>query len=456
MGTLNTFDYEGTTDATIAGANIALQGTGQAVYDPLYAVVGSSGGRCSATAGLTRSVRQTLTVASLTYAWSEYIATPKNDLGMTVGTAVTIGTMRNAAGVSVRVMYQPAVLSVAAGGAGPGSGAIGVQGNTGGFRQVAAGVGLDVKLRWEILLVVATATTGTINAQAFTSGSNWGTSLGTFTNAAFDAGTTAIAATEVGAMTALTPGMIVGFDYGRAEDGRTTQFGPPAAVTGPTANAGPAQDVVEGAVVTLTAAASTAGSGTLTYAWGAATEIPPGAASPSLATPTGQTTTFVAATQGRYTFPVTVTQSGGLTSTASVTIYVHPASNAAVRVYLTGTTTGTNEGGAASLVTALNDSSDVTFFLSALSPVPTTDTLPVTCNPFGSGVVQWSIDAYWQTAACTMRVRIYKADGTTVIGDTTHAITNVKQTWVTDVDETLIPLDSDRRALIVKVDFAVV
>lgn len=453
--TLNVFDPEGTAGQAIPnGGGFTKQGTGTVAYDAAYAVTGGVGARCSATAGATVSERLNLATSSLTMGVSPYISTPLSDGGMTVGTPVTMATFRNATGVSTRVMYNPTTLTA---GATPGVGSVGVQGITGGFRTVATGVAVNTKLRWELLLVVATATTGSINAQAFSSAAGWTTSLGTFTNAAFDAGTTAITDFEVGAMTALTPGMVVGFDYVRAEDGRTTQFGPPAAVTGPTANAGPTQYVQEGTVVTLTAAASTAGSGTLSYQWGPAfTEIPPNAATPSLATPTGQTTTFTAATQGRYTVPVTVTQTGGLTSTASVTIYVYPATNAAVREYSVGTTTGTNEGGAANLVAALNDTSDATYFLSALAPAVGVDTLPTVMNPFGPGTISIGTDAYWQGAACTMRVRVYKEDGTTLIGDTTHAITNVKQTWPTPVDVTLVPALSDRRALVVRLDYAVV
>lgn len=447
--TLNTFDFEGTQGATLAGTNIALQGTGTAIFDAAQAVVGGTGGKTTAADGLTRAARCTFTTASSTYAVSAYVRTPAAT--STVGTAVTMMTIRNATGIAIRVMYNPTSTTL---------GDIGVQGLSGGFRSVATGVGLGVMLRWEILTVIGTNTVspfnGTINAQAFTSGSNWTTSLGTFTNSVFDNGQTAITAVDIGSLTALTPGMIVGFDYLRAADGQTTQFGPPAAVTGPTANAGPSQYVQEGTVVTLTAAASTAGSGSLTYQWGSATELPPGAATPSLATPTASTTTFTAATQGRYVIPVTVTQTGGLTSTASVTIYVYPPSNNAVRVYSVGTTTGTNEGGAANLRTALSDSSDVTYFQSALSPVVTVDTLPLVMNPYGPGTLTVNVDAYWQTAACTMRVRVYKLDGTTVIGDTTHSITSTKQTWVTPVDATQVPALADRAALPVKLDFAVV
>lgn len=453
--TLNTFDFEGTNGQGIPNtAPLSTQGTGTAAYDATYAVVGATGARCTANAGLTKSVRMNLATSSLTVGVSPYVWTPLTDSGMTVGTPVTMGTFRNATGVAMRVMFNPTTLT--AGGT-PGVGSVGVQGITGGFRTVATNVAINTKLRWELLLVVATATTGTISAQAFGAASNWTTSLGTFTNAAFDAGTTAITDIEFGAMTALTPGMVVGYDYIRAEDGRTTQFGPPAAVTGPTANAGGTQYVVEGTVVTVDAVASTAGSGSLSYQWGPAfTEIPAGAATPSLATPTARSTTFVAATQGRYTLPLTVTQTGGLTATSSVTVFVYPATNAAVREYSTGTTTGTNEGGAASLVVALNDTSDATYFLSALAPAVGVDTLPVVMNPFGPGTISIGTDAYWQGAACTMRVRVYKEDGTTLIGDTTHSITNVKQTWPTVVDTTLVPLLSDRRALVVRLDFAVV
>lgn len=442
---LNTFDFEGTDNATLSGTNITLQGTGTAVFSSADAVVGGTGGRCTATAGLTRFVRCTLTTASLTMAVSPYVRTPMAT--STIGTPVTVGSLRTAAGAAaLRIMYNPTSTTL---------GDVGVQGVTGGFRTVATGVGLGVMLRWEILLVVATASTGTITAKAY-SGTGFTTLLGTFTNAVFDAGIAEVASVEVGACTAITPGSIVGFDYLRAEDGRTTEFGAPPAVSSPTANAGPDQDVQAGVVVTLTGAASTAGSGTLTYSWGSPTEIPPTAATPSVSGQATSTATFTATTPGRYTFPLTVTQTGGLTATDSVTIWVYPASNAAVRVYSVAATTGTNEGGAASLAVALNDSVDTTYFQSALSPVAATDFVTVTAAPFGPGVIAWTVDAYYQTQPCTLRVRVYKADGTTVIGDATHTLTTTKTSYTTQVDETLIPAQTDRRALVVKSEPAVI
>lgn len=439
MGTLVTYNFEGTQGATIAGSGIALQGAGQAVYDSAEAVVGGTGGKTSATAGSSRYALCTITVPSLTMALSPYIRTPTT----TPTVDYTMFTVRHASGVLLRVIYTPA-------------GAVGVQGVSGGFHSMATGVALNLRIRWELLLVVATATTGTITAKAYT-GSSWTTQLGsTYTSTTFDMGTAPVAAFGVGSVTADTPGGVIGFDYVRAEDGRTTEFGPPPAVSGPTANAGPDQYVAQGTVVTLTGAASTAGSGTLTYQWGPVSEIPPGAASPSLSAPTGQTTTFTATTAGRYTFPLTVTQTGGLTSVDSVTVWVYPPSNSAVRAYDVLTTTATNEGGATSYENAVNDASDSTYLLTPLDPVVGVDVIPVIAEPFGPGTVAWSDDAYYQGAPCTMRVRIYKQDGTTVIGDTTHTLTTTKATYVTDADETLIPLLSDRRALVIKHDFAVI
>jgi hypothetical protein len=422
--TLNTFDFEGTQGATIAGTGITLAGTGTAIHDSAQAVVGGTGGKCTASDGLTRSARCAATTPSLTMAVSPYLRTP----AATPSVDFSMGTIRNVTpGVSLRIIYTPA-------------GAVGVQGVTGGFQSMATGVALNTMLRWELLMVAATSATGTITAKAYTSAAGWTTQLGsTFTSTTFDLGTAALAVCDVGALTAQTPGAVVGFDYVRMEDGRTTEFGAPPAVSGPTANAGADQYPEAGATVTLSASASTAGSGSITnYAW-STIEQPPGSASPSFTAPTAVSTDVVVASAGRYVFRVTVTQTGGLTATDDVTMWVHAAAGADIGVYSVTLGTFTSEGGATATV-ALNDLSDATWLQSQDNPAG--QVLIVVLDPIGPGPVKhYPRDDSDGGAIASVTHTLYLENGTTVVDSWTYAP-------VASLTETELVVDSAGLALI--------
>jgi hypothetical protein len=225
----------------------------------------------------------------------------------------------------------------------------------------------------------------------------------------------------------------------------------PVSGTPPVANAGIDLYVQSGAAATVTVSASAStGAAPLTYQWGPAfTEIPAGAPTPSLATPTSVGTTFIAARPGRYVLPVTVTQSGGLTNTDSITIWAHPPSGVDVPVYgVDGTTTWTNEGGATNLTAALNDATTLTKAQSPAAPVAAR--LPLIMCPFGNGTVDNLVEGNWSGAAVTRTATWLKEDGVTVLYTETWALTAVEVEHLVSMGSsglTSIPLDSDRRAL---------
>lgn len=426
---LRTFDFEGTNGATLTQTNMTLQGTGTAIHSTADAVVGGTGGRCTASDGLTRFARCTADTAADIMAWSPYVRTPQT----TPPADLSLATLRNASGVAVRLVYTTA-------------GVLALSGVSGGYRNLATGVPLNTMVRVEALF---NRTAGSVTAKAYT-GAGFTTQIGsTFTlGSGFDAGTAAFSASDVGAITAMTPGAIVGFDYLRMEDGRTTEFGPPPAASPPTAAIVVTPDVYPktGDTVTVSSTGSAAGSGSLTaYAW-STTEIPPGASSVSFSAPTGASATFAPTAGGLYKIRLTVTQTDAQTDTEDVTIYVHEASNTDVKVYgQASATLWTNEGGAASVTAALNDASQATW---AQSPEdPTNQPLALIMNPFGPGTIDLDVEGDWEVGAVTRTVNIYKEDGTTSVDTETWALTDAIATRTISVDTAPIPALSDRRAL---------
>lgn len=403
MGTLTTFDFEGTAGQTISGAGITLTGTGSAVYDTGEAVVGTTGAKFSASDGLTRTARCTATVSSLTMACSGYVRTP----AATPGANATIATLRNGTGVAMRVLYTTA-------------GALQIQPLSGSNLTIATGVPLATKYRLELLVVVATSTTGTITAKAYSSAGPWTTQLGTTqTSSAFDLGTTAITQSDWGALTALTPGMITGVDYVRMEDGRTTEFGVPPTTSAPTVSITGSTTlyVKTGATVTLAATES----GSITTATWSATDttgapgIPDGAPSPVIAASSSASTTAVVTDGGTYVFRRRVTGPGG-TSNAYLTVKVQEQSNVDIDPHKqVGTTLWALYGtGVADIGAALRDSDPTTGAISPTDPAGT-EKLAVEMNPAAQGVITAYATLATTVGTATVTGNLTLADGTTVL-----------------------------------------
>lgn len=208
----------------------------------------------------------------------------------------------------------------------------------------------------------------------------------------------------------------MGVDYTQIKSESVAySLGAPPAGTAPTANAGPDQYGQAG-TFTYTDGGSVAGSGSITgYAW-TVIEFPPGTANPSLSAPSGSTGT-VTVQPGRTVLQLIVTNSSGIASPAdTIFIWAYPASNVNVQVYKApnGASNWTNEGGAASITAALNDTSVATNAKSPTSPV--NEPLPAIMCPYGPGSITLNVEGVAIDAVVNRTITMYKEDGTTVIG----------------------------------------
>lgn len=432
MGIQNIWDWVGTNGATPTATGLAFNGTGTAVYDD---TVGFNSVKITASDGLTKRATMTGTnvvVDRMTsIIFKALAATPAADK--------TLVQLVSSDGGSIRIMHTAA-------------GNISYQIGSGTVTTIGAATN-GAFYRVQIRANCGVGATDAITIKAYTSASNFTTQLGstvTLTNQTFsDLGVTE---NRAGALSGTTPGDTTNIGYTITEEARTTDFGGPPAANPPVANAGPDQDPVVGDVVQLTAAASTAGSGSITgYAW-ICTEFPAGASSPSISNPAIVNPTFVAAAGGRYTFQCTVTNSGTLTNADSVTCWVAEQSNVDTDVYSVAAASYTIEGGAPSREAAVNDATNTTYLLSA-------DGAGgfglYTFNPVGLGTIDILIDERWFDGAANRTLTFYKADGTTVVDTlSSYALPAAfaTKTWtISGAGLALIPLRSDRRALILKI-----
>jgi hypothetical protein len=401
--TVNTYDFEGSPAATISGTGISLLGTGQAVYDTGVAAVGSTGAKFTATAGQTRSALLDATTPSLTMGLDAIITLPTSLPGS--GVRYSVMTARRSGGVAATVQYDQ-----------NGQLVLVTTGRIDAFS--ATGLAAGSKVRVQLLLVVVSGTSSTAVAKAYT-GSSWTTQSGTtFTSGAvLDMGSAAINQANVGALTAATPGLVVGADYVRLEDGRTTDFSAPPATGAPTAIAAASNtDPEVSTQVTLSAAVSNATGGVL---W-ACTARPEGSSVPQINNPTSSSTATVTPdTNGVYDFTITATGGVGTTpATSTVTVYAYQHSSQGILIRsVDATTTWTNEGGAATYTTALNDTSTVTAINSPDGPT-TSDIVKGTLAPAGPGTNKFQVWASCTTGTATITVQVRDATDATVIQET--------------------------------------
>jgi hypothetical protein len=306
--------------------------------------------------------------------------------------------------------------------------------------------------RLQVRYTAVTTTTGTSQFKVFTSAANWSTQFGTTVNlTAQNYGALGVSEIDVGIITSTTPGDTTYIDYSITEDGRSTDFPAPPTSSPPVASAGPDQDPLAGDTVTLTAAASTAGTGTISsYAW-TCIEFPVGAPSPSISNPAAVSPTVNVAFGGRYRFQVLVTNSSAQTNSAIMTCWVAEQSNTDTDVYSVNAPTYTNEGGAPNQVSAVNDTTNATYILSADGAGGNAQ---LTFNPVGLGTIDILVDERWFDAPCNRALTLYKSDGTTVIDSlSSYALPAAfnTHTWtISPAGLAVIPLRSDRRALILK------
>jgi hypothetical protein len=327
----------------------------------------------------------------------------------------------------------------------------GVSGNIGYTVQGGAFVSFgaatpNAYYRVQVRVQAAAGATDVVTMKCYTAASNFTTQLGsTATLSAQSFSELGISEIRVGVVSATTPGDTTNIGYTITEEARTTDFGGPPAASPPVANAGPDQDPVVGDTVQLTAAASTAGSGSITsYAW-VCTEFPAGGSSPSISNPAIVNPTFVAAFGGRYTFQCTITNSGALQNADSMTCWVAELSNVDTDVYDVIAPLYSTEGGAVSQEAAVNDNSLTTYLLSA-DGAGVSATLIF--NPAGLGTIDILIDERWFDSACNRSLVFKHTDGTTVLDTlSSYALPAgfVTRTWTPIV--TGITTRASRRAL---------
>lgn len=442
MGTLNLLDFEGgAQDATVTLANsasgftaLSVVGSGTAVCDAASAVVGSKGAKVVANSGQTCAIRATLAVPSKTYYFDHTLPLPSTRPA--AGVRWTLTTVRRNGGVIANWQLDEngrVVLEI--------GGTV--------YNVSAQNLATSSVIRMSLGLVVGSSTNdGQVTAKVYTSGNNWTTQSGsTYTSSTMNLGTTEVYQIDCGSLTAGAAGTVFRYDYVRAEDGRTTEFGAPPQAGATVASAGSPQSVVVGATVTLDATGST-GSG-LSYAW-SNTARPDGAAAPTITNPSAATTTVTLGAAGRYTFAVTVTGQGG-TDTASVTEFVAEASQQDVKVF-SSTGSATNEGGAASKTAALNDTSSATRL-----ELPAGGTETIVLNPVGMGPVSIFVAGNWTGTSLTRTVTIRNEAGAQLQTPTTYTLTSVEVEREIVLDSgalAALPTLADRRALQVQISDA--
>lgn len=442
MGTLNTWNFDGSNGAVVTDTGLAKVGTGTLLYSTADTARGTSGARATANDASTCAARLTTSVSSLTMAWGGFLKT----FAAPPGAVSTLSTLRYSTGNALKLQEST-------------DGSLGWSDIGGLYRQIvaAASVAASTFYYWDVTCVVGTSTTtGSVTVTVYNSA---GTQLGTNTFTTANIGTTAITASDVGPTTPATPGLSVGFDYIRMENDRATPFGFPTAGTAntaPTVTAGATQTIAAGTSVTFSFSASddvavTSLTGAVT---GPATVALSGAASGTSSSasrtyaPTGMFTT-----PGVYTVTATATDGSGATGTASTTVYVYAASGTyADPASVSGA--WANVGGASSALAAISDTNPATYLESGPGTA-----LFVTLAPTGPGAVTIGVEGYWFNGAVSRTLTLYKADGTTQI-DTLPAYditsTNNEKSWAVSTTQTntLIPAATDRQALILKIQDA--
>lgn len=437
MGTLSTFDFEGANGASISEANVSLSGTGTAVYDTADKIVGGSSGSFTTTTAQVRLARCTLAASSLTYGFDVLFKT--HSVKPATG-AYTVFAPRHAAGyVGTGVAWTAAGQLVYI-----------TSGNTDLLSPATTDViPVSTWVRVQLRLVVATTTTGTINAETYLwNGTAWVQQGSTFTFTARNLGTAAITAFDVGMISAVT-GVTIKADCIRGEDGRTTAFGalptpsaPTVTITCTNQYPGPTDTVTMGST-------GSTFTGTAAYAWSGVNQS--GGANPAFATPSAASTTMTTS-PGRNLITLAITASGQTTS-STLMVYTHPASNVNCGFYDVTPGLWTNEGGAPSYAAALNDGLDTTTLESPDSPTSAQFTW-WHGNPAGPGPIAGDWSAFFKVGTVQANVALYKEDQTTQLGSTeTWTPTSTATPHPITFDTSTIP-DTDlsnRRALKFKV-----
>lgn len=177
-----------------------------------------------------------------------------------------------------------------------------------------------------------------------------------------------------------------------------------------------------------------------------------GPQSPTITNATSDVATVTPGLPGVYVWQYTATNAAGTSTPVTVTAYVHAGDTINTPVLavtlgnwtvLNGTTAEAN----------LNDADATTGVQKSGTPTYT-DVVQFLYPPLGPGVLSFDVDSFYTTTAVAARAIVYKADGTTVVYQDDWSPGSSNAVHVVTLNSTalaIIPLLSDRRALIMKV-----
>lgn len=212
---LQAYDFEAGIDgATLTAAltqasQVTLNG-GTGVFDAAAAQNGSLGAKFTNVAGSAALARFSATAANTTMAFEFAFTAPATPAS---GMSPTIATLRSATGPSVRIYYDNLNRICFD------------EATATGFQPAHTGLTPGTKYRLAVLVVVGTSTTGQVRSNLYLD--NTTTPIGSqFVTTAFNAGTTAITAADIGIVNNAGTAQTMRFDDIRFNDGSTTEIGP--------------------------------------------------------------------------------------------------------------------------------------------------------------------------------------------------------------------------------------
>lgn len=296
------------------------------------------------------------------------------------------------------------------------------QPNTKSITLASAGT-LTWGAKYRVTLLISGGSTSASSAtgKVYSGTTAWTTQVGsTATATDLNFSTDAMVGVDIGIVSTSAAAQSIGWDDIQVNDGSTTEIGdyePPANVP-PTVDAGTDQTVNTGAVVTLTATATDSDGSIASSSWTQQS-------GPTVSlSGTGLSRTFTPTVAGVYVFRFSATDNAGATSTDDVQVTARGVQ--ATPASLVSNPGGwTNQGGAATLVAAVSDSSDASYAETPDNPSAAVHTYELA--PLQAGVVTIATRDRSTVAspAITRTVDILDAGGT-VRGTTSFALTT---TW---------------------------
>jgi PKD repeat protein len=343
--TLLGYHYEtGPQSAALTSANTGASLStinGSAIFDSASALSGNFGGKYSCNANVVCTQRFLPNASSTSMAFSVGFELPSSPLSFDV----MFYTLRYSSGVSLSLFWST-------------TNTVYMTDASGANRiTLITGANPGTKYRIAGSVIVATSTTGTYTINTYVGQSTSPINSAPFHSTAYNLGTSAISAVDVGIVSANSPsGTVVMIDDIQFNDGSTTEPPPYFPPLPPTAafSFNPI-----GLSVTFDGSASAAVSpATLTgYSWDYG----------DTNTGTGVTPSHTYVNAGTYTVRLTVTDSNSTMSSISHSVVVAPP-RGSVTVASVNTSTGWSPSPGATSLSALTDTDSTTYLTSSINP----------------------------------------------------------------------------------------